>query len=53
VESNGRVEARFDVPDDQLAGRHDLRMRIVLSSGRSALISIPVDVVTSVPLQSF
>ncbi|MEN9823276.1 MAG: hypothetical protein RLZ04_1702, partial [Actinomycetota bacterium] len=53
VESNGRVVARFDVPDDQLAGRHDLRMRIVLSSGRSALISIPVDVVASVPLQSF
>jgi len=45
----GRVDAEFEVPADQLPGPHDLRIRVVLSNGRSALISIPVDVVVAVP----
>ena len=45
----GRVDAEFEVPADQAPGPHDLRIRVVLSNGRSALISIPVDVVVAVP----
>ncbi|MBM3798610.1 MAG: hypothetical protein FJW18_00845, partial [Actinobacteria bacterium] len=45
----GRVDAEFEVPADQITGAHDLRIRVVLSNGRSALISIPVDVVVAVP----
>ncbi|MEY3493777.1 MAG: hypothetical protein RL413_1195, partial [Actinomycetota bacterium] len=50
---SGSVDTLFDVPSDQLPGRHDLRIRLVLGNGKSALVSLPIEVVPTVPEQRF
>ena len=50
---DGQVDANFEVPADQPVGQHELRLRVILSDGRSALVTIPVDVVATVPEETF
>lgn len=50
---DGFIDATFEVPADQLVGAHELRIRLILGDGRSALVTIPVDVVETVPSQTF
>ncbi|MEY3680473.1 MAG: hypothetical protein RL547_1086, partial [Actinomycetota bacterium] len=53
VTSQGRVDALFPVPKGQPLGDHELRIRVMLTNGKSALVTLPVAVVPSVPQQSF
>ena len=51
--SQGQIDATFPVPDDQPLGSHDLRIRVTLANGQTALVTLPVLVVATAPGQSF
>ena len=53
VTSQGWIEVTFPVPDDQPLGSHDLRIRVTLANGQTALVTLPVSVVATAPGQSF